>query len=78
MFPKARSLLLAGFPEELFLREHGSPLEKWCPDAEGGRAGRVVDELANKPLDARASNTKRTVISARKTLCRRKPANRRP
>src|SRR5919106_595594 len=46
------SLWLAGFPVELLPRKHGSPLEKRCPDAERGRAGRVVDEVADKSFDA--------------------------
>ena len=48
------SLWLAGFPVELLLRKRGGPLEKRCPDAECGRADRVVDEVADKSFDARA------------------------
>jgi short chain dehydrogenase len=48
------SLWLAGFPVELFSCELGRPFEKRCPDAERGRPGRVVDEVANKSFDAGA------------------------
>jgi hypothetical protein len=44
---------LARFPVELLARKHGRPLEQRSPDAERGRAGRVVDEVANEPFDAR-------------------------
>jgi hypothetical protein len=39
---------------ELFSCELGCPFEKRCPDAERGRAGRVVDKVANKSFDAGA------------------------
>jgi hypothetical protein len=39
---------------ELLAGEHGRPHEKRSPDAEGSRAGRVVDEFANKSFDSRA------------------------
>jgi hypothetical protein len=70
--------VLTRFPVELLPGKYGSPLEKRCPDAERGRAGGVVYEVADKAFDARPSNTKTTVSSARNTLCRRKPARARP
>ena len=51
--PGFASPLLGRLPVELLSRKHGSPLEKRCPDAERGRAGGVVDEIADEPLDAR-------------------------
>ncbi len=50
----ARSHLAAAFPVERLAREHGSPIEKRCPDAESGRAAWIVDEVADQSLDARA------------------------
>jgi hypothetical protein len=46
------SLLLTAFPVELLLRKRGGPLEERCPDAERGRADRIVDEVADKSFDA--------------------------
>jgi hypothetical protein len=48
------SLWPAGFPVELFSCELGRPFEKRSPGAKRGRAGWVVDKVANKSFDARA------------------------
>ena len=45
---------LAGFPVELLPRKRGRPFKERPPDAERGRAGGIVDEVADKPFDARA------------------------
>jgi hypothetical protein len=52
--PKTASLPLIGSPVELFPRKSGSPVEERCPNAERGRADRVVDELADQPFDVPA------------------------
>jgi hypothetical protein len=41
-------------PVELFSCELGRPFEKRSPGAERGRAGRVVDNIANKSFDTGA------------------------
>ena len=50
----ARLAGLAGFPIELLPRDRGRPFKERPPDAERRRAGRVVDEVADSPFDARA------------------------
>ena len=72
--PRAIQRLLS-LPGELLERQRRRTCEERGPHAERSRAGRVVDELADQPMDARPSKTNTAVSPERKMLCRLSPVS---